>query len=331
MVSILSEELAELGLQSMVFMQSSDGDQFKIHHDAPDLKLLSAEVMGEPIYQLDTHLAIEDFCFYNEVMNHKSSIFFTDFDEMIGAAFPLLDQLGPQASITENPNGFDKKGFLLPLVPGKNVIGCLFVWGEDIDELDLPAFSLFASQIAVAFENARLLERIQQIAITDDLTGVYNRRGLFEIGRLEIERTRRYNLPLSAIVMDIDHFKRVNDQYSHAVGDQVLRSFAGCLRKNTRELDVIGRIGGEEFVLLLPGSNHKSAHRTAGRLQDLIAENITETRLGDIRITVSQGVAEMDSSMDDLNDLIQAADRALYRAKETGRNKIVASSLINSV
>ena len=331
MVSILSEELAELGLQSMVFMQSSDGDQFKIHHDAPDLKLLSADVMGEPVYQLDSHLAIEDFCFYNDVMNHKSSIFFTDFDEMIGAAFPLLDQLGPQASITENPNGFDKKGFLLPLVPGKNVIGCLFVWGEDIDELDLPAFSLFASQIAVAFENARLLERIQQIAITDDLTGVYNRRGLFEIGRLEIERTRRYNLPLSAIVMDIDHFKRVNDQYSHAVGDQVLRSFAGCLQKNTRELDVIGRIGGEEFVLLLPGSNHKSAHRTAGRLQDLIAENVTETAFGDIRITVSQGVAEMDSSMDDLNDLIQAADRALYRAKETGRNKIVSSSLINSV
>jgi diguanylate cyclase (GGDEF)-like protein len=248
---------------------------------------------------------------------------------LIGTAFPVLDQLGPQVSKSENSSDSDKKGFLLPLVPGKNVIGCLFVWGKEIDELDTPAFSLFASQIAVAFENARLLEKIQQIAITDDLTGLYNRRGLFEIGRLEIERTRRYNLPLSAIVMDIDHFKRVNDQYSHAVGDQVLRSFAKCVQENTRELDVIGRIGGEEFALLLPGSNHKSAHRTADRLQNLIAENVTETGFGEIRITVSQGVAEMDSSMEDLNDLVQAADRALYRAKETGRNKVVSSSIIN--
>ena len=172
------------------------------------------------------------------------------------------------------------------------------------------------------------MEKIQQIAITDDLTGLYNRRCLFEIGRLEIERTRRYNLPLSAIVMDIDHFKRVNDKYSHAIGDKVLRSFAKCVQENTRELDIVGRIGGEEFVILLPGSDQLSANRTAARLQDLIAENNTKTSFGDIRITVSQGVAVMDPSMFELNDLVQAADRALYRAKETGRNKVVTSPLI---
>jgi len=245
---------------------------------------------------------------------------------MIGSMFPVLDELGCQELSSEESEFSEMKGFLLPLVPGKNVIGCLLVWGSEIGEQDLPAFSLFASQIAVAFENARLIEKIQQLAITDDLTGLYNRRGLFEIGRLEIERTQRYNLPLSAIVMDIDHFKRVNDQYSHAIGDQVLRSFAKCVQENTRELDVVGRIGGEEFVLLLPGSNHHSANKTAARLQDLIAKNITKTSLGDIQITVSQGVAVMDTSMFDLNDLVQAADRALYRAKETGRNKVVSSS-----
>ncbi|MBK5109060.1 MAG: GGDEF domain-containing protein [Anaerolineales bacterium] len=258
-------------------------------------------------------------------MNQKRSIFFENFNQMIGSAFPILDQLGHQEFDSENSERSEKKGFLLPLVPGKNVIGCLFVWGKDVDEIDSPAFSLFASQIAIAFENARLIERIQQIAITDELTGMYNRRGLFEIGRLEIERTRRYNLPLSAIVMDIDHFKRVNDKFSHAVGDQVLRSFARCVQENTRELDVVGRIGGEEFVLLLPGSDHLSAHKTAARLQNLIAENVTETGFGEIMITVSQGVAQMDTTMGDLNDLVQAADRALYRAKETGRNKVVSS------
>jgi len=131
---------------------------------------------------------------------------------------------------------------------------------------------------------------------------------------------------LAAIVMDIDHFKRVNDQHNHAIGDQVLRSFAKCVQENTRELDVVGRIGGEEFVILLPGSNQKSAQRTAARLQELIANNVTITSAGEIKITVSQGVAILDESMQDLNDLVQAADRALYRAKESGRNRIVSSA-----
>jgi diguanylate cyclase (GGDEF)-like protein len=219
----------------------------------------------------------------------------------------------------------ENNGFLLPLLSGKKVIGCLLLWGAELRQEDLPAFSLFASQVAVAFENARLVSKIQQLAITDELTGLYNRRGLYEIGRLEIERTRRYGMPLAAIVIDIDHFKRVNDRFSHAVGDQVLRNFAKCVQVNTRELDVVGRIGGEEFVVLLPGSNEKSAQETADRLQGIVANCVTHTKDGDIWITVSQGVAVMDSSMSDLNDLIQAADRALYQAKEGGRNRVVAS------
>jgi diguanylate cyclase (GGDEF)-like protein/PAS domain S-box-containing protein len=329
MVETLGEVLADLNLQSMVIMQDADGERYKLHHTSPGGKLSSSNTVEPKLSQLEPQFAAQDFYYYDEVIKQKRSIFFENFDLMIGKAFPVLEQLGKHEIEFEEDDNGRKKGFLLPLTPGKNVIGCLFIWGEEIYEFDLPAFSLFASQIAVAFENARLIERIQQIAITDELTGLYNRRGLFEIGRLEIERTRRYNLPLSAIVIDIDHFKRVNDRYSHAVGDQVLRSFAECVITNTRELDVIGRIGGEEFVLLLPGSNHQSARKTAARLQDLIAKNVTETGFGEIKITVSQGVAEMDSSMEDLNDLIQAADRALYRAKETGRNRVVSSSIGN--
>lgn len=328
MVTILGDELAGLGLQSMLLMQDQEGENFKIHHTYPKNNLSSTSELGQ-LYALDSQISSDDFCYYNEVMHQKRSIYFDNFTDMIGSAFPVLDELGPSENSSEKLPTSENRGFLLPMVPGKNVIGCLFVWGKEIEEIDSPAFSLFASQIAVAFENTRLIERIQKIAITDELTGLYNRRGLFEIGRLEIERTRRYNLPLSAIVMDIDHFKRVNDQYSHAVGDQVLRSFARCLLENTRELDVVGRIGGEEFVLLLPGSDHHSAHKTANRLQDIIADNVTETGFGEIRITVSQGVAQMDSSMQDLNDLVQAADRALYRAKETGRNKVVSSSIVH--
>ena len=142
---------------------------------------------------------------------------------------------------------------------------------------------------------------------------------------MEIESTRRYKLPLAAILMDIDHFKRVNDRFSHSIGDQVLQSFAECIQNNTRELDVISRIGGEDFVILLPGSNHKSAQETADRLQRIIAEHITSTNMGDITITVSQGVAVLNENMTDLYELIQAADEALYMAKESGRNRVVSS------
>jgi diguanylate cyclase (GGDEF)-like protein/PAS domain S-box-containing protein len=337
MVEVLGEVLADLGLHSLVLFQSLDGDNLDIHQLSESVHLVFSGTENLDHIEQDYQLPPSGFVYYNDVICQKQIIFLEDVYKMIGSIFPILDELGPEEFDTEDTLQPDSQGFLLPLVPGEKVIGCLLIWGPDINNQDVPAFSLFASQIAVAFENARLLEKIQQIAITDDLTGLYNRRtddltglynrrGLYEIGRLEIERTRRYNMALAAIVMDIDHFKRVNDQHNHAIGDQVLRSFAKCVQENTRELDVVGRIGGEEFVILLPGSNHKSAQRTAARLQELIANNVTITSAGEIKITVSQGVAILDESMQDLNDLVQAADRALYRAKESGRNRIVSSA-----
>jgi diguanylate cyclase (GGDEF)-like protein/PAS domain S-box-containing protein len=328
MVAILGEELSELGLHSMVLLQSFDSENLGIHQLSESVQLVYAGEDNIILSDQEYPLPPSGFAYYNDVISQKQIIFLENIYGMIGSIFPYLDELGKENADSEESTLPDSHGFLLPLILGKKVLGCLLVWGQDISHQDIPAFSLFASQIAVAFENARLLEKIQQIAITDDLTGLYNRRGLYEIGHLEIERTRRYTVPLAAIVMDIDHFKRINDKYSHAIGDQVLRSFAKCLQENTRELDVIGRIGGEEFVILLPGSNQKSAQRTAARLQELIANNITVTSSGDIRITVSQGVAVLDENMENLNDLVQAADRALYRAKESGRNRVVSSSFL---
>jgi diguanylate cyclase (GGDEF)-like protein/PAS domain S-box-containing protein len=327
MVEVLGEVLSDLGLHSLVLLNSSDGNKLGIHQLSESYELIKGETRFLESGEMGCEMPTSDFSFFEQVISRKEIIFIDDIYKMIGTIFPFLDDLGPEAVNQELALNKDYQGFLLPLVQGSMVTGCLLTWGADIHAQDIPAFSLFASQIAIAIENARLMDRIQQLAITDDLTGLYNRRGLYEIGRLEIERTRRYNLPLAAIVMDIDHFKRVNDEYSHAIGDQVLRSFAECVQTNTRELDVVGRIGGEEFVILLPGTDLRSAHRTAARLQDLIANNITATSAGDIKITVSQGVSILDTNMQDLNDLVKAADRALYRAKETGRNRVVSSAI----
>jgi diguanylate cyclase (GGDEF)-like protein len=325
MIEALGRELADLGLHSIVLLQSPDEEQLSIHQLSESYHLVNGTETQET-NELEYEFSPSGFAYYDDVINHKQIIFLENVYEMIGSIFPLFDELNPEEPNVEISTQPDTQGFLLPLVNGKKVSGCLLTWGNDIHKQDIPAFSLFANQIAVAIENILLMEKIQQLAITDDLTGLYNRRGLYDIGRLEIQRTRRYNLPLAAIVMDIDHFKLVNDKHSHAIGDQVLRSFAKCVQENTRELDVVGRIGGEEFVILLPGSDHSSARKTAARLQDLIANNITTTSRGEIKITVSQGVAILDSSMQDLNDLVQAADRALYRAKETGRNRVVSSA-----
>lgn len=327
LIKELGEVLADLSLHSLVLLHSTDGKKLSLHQLSESYELINDPALFLAYDELGFEIPPSDSSSLDEVLSRKEIIFIDDVHGMIDTIFPFLDDLWHERCDQESTLDKVKRGLLLPLVQGKKNIGCLLTWGADIHPQDIPAFSLFASQIAIAIENARLMEKIQQLAITDDLTGLYNRRGLYEIGRLEIERTRRYNIPLAAIVIDIDHFKRVNDKYSHAIGDQVLRSFAKCVQEHTRELDVVGRIGGEEFVILLPGSDLRSAHKTAARLQDLIANNITSTKEGDIKITVSQGVSILDTNMQDLNDLVQAADRALYRAKETGRNRVVSSAI----
>jgi diguanylate cyclase (GGDEF)-like protein/PAS domain S-box-containing protein len=325
MVEILCDGLIDLGIHSLVMLQVKDEKAYKIHHlSESGINDRTWDVLLE-IDPLDYQFSPFELEYLDEVVGRKRILFLENPHEVMLSWFSECDDFSQKEVEHELPSQLDAHGFLLPLLSGKKVFGALLLWGKDIQEQDLPAYSLFASQIGVALENVRLLNQIQQLAITDELTGLYNRRGLFEIGRLEIERARRYKLPLAAILIDIDHFKRVNDRFSHSVGDQVLKSFADCIKNNMRELDVIGRIGGEEFVVLLPGSNHEKAQETADRLQKIITEHITMTKMGEIKITVSQGVSVLNENMNDLYELIQAADTALYMAKESGRNRVVSS------
>jgi diguanylate cyclase (GGDEF)-like protein/PAS domain S-box-containing protein len=326
MVTVLGDGLNSLGLPSIVMLQSADGKRVTIQElTVRGPKELTIEKSLELLLH-EQQVSPSGFPYYDEVIKQKHILFLNNPQDLASSIIPEKSKQGSTKSKQLNGEDTENNGFLLPLLSGKKVMGCLLLWGAELRQEDMPAFSLFASQVAVAFENARLVAKISQLAITDELTDLYNRRGLYEIGRLEIERTHRYGMPLAAIVIDIDHFKRVNDRFSHAVGDRVLRNFAKCVKDNTRELDIVGRIGGEEFVVLLPGSNQGSAQETADRLQGIIANLVTSVEDGEIKITVSQGVAVMESNMKDLNDLIQAADRALYKAKEAGRNRVVSST-----
>jgi diguanylate cyclase (GGDEF)-like protein/PAS domain S-box-containing protein len=156
----------------------------------------------------------------------------------------------------------------------------------------------------------------------DHLTGLANRRTFFEAAELELARWRRSPRPLSLILFDADHFKRVNDSHGHAAGDAVLRHLSATLTATFREVDVVARLGGEEFVVLLPSTDRSGAAAVADRLRHVIASQTVEFDGARIRYTVSAGVAEMDAGMAGLDALMKRADEALYAAKSAGRNCI---------
>jgi two-component system cell cycle response regulator len=182
-----------------------------------------------------------------------------------------------------------------------------------------------AIQRASAIENARAdNSRLEVLAHTDPLTQLVNRRALTIRLVTEMERVRRYNAPLSMLLVDLDHFKLVNDTYGHMAGDDVLASVATLLQRAVRSVDIVARYGGEEFIIVLPETGRQGAMAFADRIRERIATHgfaIGENQT--IRVTTSIGVATYPSpSLDSVEDLFRAADLALYRAKGNGRNLV---------
>lgn len=174
-----------------------------------------------------------------------------------------------------------------------------------------------------------LEHRILQLATIDSLTGVLNRRAFMERIEVEVHRSNRENLDLSLILVDIDHFKSINDKYGHQVGDRVLQRFAEQLSKPSREYDFVGRYGGEEFVICLPGSNKNQALSVAQRMRKMVEDMKVMLPYGlqSIQITASFGVASFRLGFDDTVDLLTArADEAMYRAKVEGRNRVCVAN-----
>ena len=169
----------------------------------------------------------------------------------------------------------------------------------------------------------RMEAQLLRLANIDNLTGLSNRRIIPEAGQRELEQYQRYHRPLSLFILDIDHFKQVNDTYGHAAGDQVLIKLAEVSKNVLRATDVCGRLGGEEFIALLPETPADQAYSVAERLRRTLAETPVATPVGEIRVTVSIGIATAIAEDKAIDDLIRAADEAMYEAKAAGRNKVV--------
>lgn len=213
-----------------------------------------------------------------------------------------------------------------PLIIQDRVIGLVGMGSlkpDYFDEEHIRLVCAFADQVAIALENVRLFEETQRLATTDALTGLFNRRHFFDLSHAELERAYRYRRQLSVMMIDIDRFKRINDQFGHQTGDKVLQIVARRIASTLREIDISGRYGGEEFVVLLPETGLQEASEAAERLRKCISDTPFDTDEVSVNITVSIGVVSLDNSEKvEIEKLFDRADHALYTAKQAGRNRV---------
>jgi diguanylate cyclase len=245
------------------------------------------------------------------------------------AKFLLGLEAGPgrQQLVLAALRGVPELAALLPLGEG----GASFVIGEGRGRRSIEArlFSLRRggrTRILVlrdVSENAALLEELATLAAQDALTGIFNRRRLDELGERDIELSRRSGSSLGVLMLDIDFFKRVNDDHGHAVGDELLKAFCGACKEALRTSDILARYGGEEFAVLLPGSGVEESVMVAERLRAKIAGLVVGGEGSGVSVTVSVGVyAGVPGAGDSLGLFLGRADEAMYRAKVQGRNRV---------
>ena len=171
--------------------------------------------------------------------------------------------------------------------------------------------------------NDELLEAyalLQQLATVDPLTGLENRRSLMDFSEVQLKLAQRYKSFFSILLIDLDYFKKINDTYGHLIGDEILKNIAKILKESLRNVDHIGRFGGEEFIVILPNTTLKNAVLVAEKVRDAIANFVHNIEEQNIQTTVSIGIASYNSLDDDVNQILERADQALYTAKSSGRN-----------
>ena len=316
---------ADIGLEKTaraVFQQLKKvipADLFFLALYEPTEKIVSYYMYRENGERIDIepHYLMQKPSLTRYVIKKRETIFIPDFK-------------AEDAEVKENQvirvPGYDICTFLgVPLILRGETIGVLSAQANSSNAFDPNQIRLvetIAQQTSIAIDNAKLFEKTQKMAITDSLTGLYNRRHFYLILNNEIERAKRYQSPLSLIMMDIDHFKLVNDKFGHLTGDEVLQSLSETSKEILRQIDNMFRFGGEEFMIILPETDQAEALNVAERMRSTIAETTIKTKNGNVKITVSIGVSEYGENHPTHNEFIESVDRTMYDAKKAGRNRV---------
>lgn len=247
--------------------------------------------------------------------------------ERRGQGFARVQARLFRPSTLSGPEEASLTGFAaVPVRTERRLSGVLVLAGKSVARLgpdDQPFLEKVANQALIVTENARLVERLRTLSIRDSLTGLYNHRHSMEALQRESERVRRYAGRVGVLMIDVDHFKKINDELGHPAGDSVLKELARRLRDGLRAVDVLGRYGGEEFVAILPETGLDDARHTGERLRHAVDAQPVRVGEADVIVTISVGCASQPApGVDSPSELVAAADSALYRAKQNGRNRV---------
>ncbi len=216
--------------------------------------------------------------------------------------------------------------FGIPIIHQDSILAIVLLFSSHVHEFEeniLETTLDFAVQAGISIRNALLFEETKKLATFDGLTNIYNRKYFFDLAKKECERSKRYNYPLSIMMIDIDYFKEINDTYGHATGDKVLRKTADVLKDMLRVSDIVGRYGGEEFIVALPQTDIDNAYILAERIRVAIENESFPTNNGQhLSVTISIGISMLEDAHKSLFEVVDKADRALYKVKNSGRNNV---------
>jgi diguanylate cyclase (GGDEF)-like protein len=220
----------------------------------------------------------------------------------------------------KTPPKIEKDDFALPLKISRRTVGFLHCSG--VAESGKVRFNILAQQFFLGMKRAILYQEIQELAISDSLTGVSSRRHCLDRLSQELERSKKFNYPFSVLMVDIDYFKTYNDRYGHLVGDAILKEVCVSIKENVRQIDIVGRYGGEEFCIILAETDKEQALQAAQRIRQAIEAKLIRVYDEYVKVTVSLGLAMFPKHAKDIEKLIDCADQALYQAKQEGRNRV---------
>jgi diguanylate cyclase (GGDEF)-like protein len=209
---------------------------------------------------------------------------------------------------------------LCPLKIDDELIGNIAIKGLETEDND--KFYILFNQFLLALKRVRLYAKIEELAITDSLTGLFLRRYFQNKLKEEISRSNKFNLKFALLMLDLDHFKSYNDRYGHLVGDALLSAVARIIKDNVRQIDIVGRYGGEEFSIILPNTLEDEAEYVSLRLRQAVERKHIRAYDEKLQITVSIGVSLFPQNAKDARHLVDKADLALYQAKQQGRNQV---------
>ncbi|MBQ6516283.1 diguanylate cyclase [bacterium] len=294
------------------------------HSDSDLIKNVNA-VLGMPIG--DWKINCEHGGYIDKILKEGKIYCSTDLSSLLNSG---MAGAGMNKIDTLLDTSFANSFILVPLHSTKGIWGLMAIFSprNELAEKELGFLELFAQQIEQAITIAELFQVVREQAVTDSLTGLYNRRYFEEYTKKEAMRALRQNLKFSVIGLDLDHLKKINDKYGHSYGDIAIKTIAEVLKTNARSIDVAARMGGEEFNIILPGVDSDGAMIAAERIRKAIESQQIE-KLG--HITASIGVATFPDHTEDIDELMEITDQAMYLSKRNGRNKVSLAVPVSDV